>query len=60
MVDPGLRFRRELRQELAGGKHHLMMAIHQVVTVDTDIIELVVEAYRLGLLVGLQQRPRVP
>jgi hypothetical protein len=31
-----------------------------VVTVDTDIIELVVEAYRLGLLISLKQRARVP
>ena len=37
-----------------------MVAVRQVVTVDTDIVELVVEAYRLGLLVGLQQRSRVP
>ena len=37
-----------------------MIAVRQVVTVNIDIIELVVEAYRLGLLIGLQQRPLVP
>src|SRR5271155_1861587 len=37
-----------------------MIAIRQVVTVDPDIIELIVEAYCLGLLIGLKKRPRVP
>src|ERR1700726_1797480 len=37
-----------------------MTAIGQVVTIHTDIIELVVEAYCLGLLISLSQRPRVP
>ena len=37
-----------------------MIAIRQVVTVDANIIELIVEAYCLGLLIGLKQRPRVP
>ena len=37
-----------------------MIAIRQMVTVDIDVIELVVEPYRLSLLIGLKQRPRVP
>ena len=55
LVDPGLRFRGQFRRKLAGGKHHLMIAIRQVVTVDANIIELIVEAYCLGLLIGLKQ-----
>ena len=60
LVDPGLRLRGELRRKFAGGKHHLMIAVRQVITVGVDVIELVVEAYRLSLLIGLKQRPRVP
>jgi len=37
-----------------------MIAIRQVVAIDTNIIEMVVEAYRLGLLIGRQERPRIP
>ena len=60
LVDPCLRCRGEVWRELAGGKHHLVIAILQVIPVDTDVIELIVQTDRLGLLVHLQQRPRVP
>ena len=60
LVDPGLRLRGELRRELAGRKHHLMIAIRQVVAVHINIVELIIEPYLLGLLVHLKQRPRVP
>src|SRR6185437_16185571 len=60
LVDPRLRFRGKFRRELAGGKHDLMIAVRQVIAVGIHVIELVVEAYRLGLLIGLKQRPRVP
>ena len=36
------------------GKHHLVIAIRQMVAIDGDVVELVVEADGLGLLIGLQ------
>ena len=50
----------QLRREFPGCKHHLMVAIRQMVSIDIHVIELVVKTNRLGLLIGLKQWPRIP
>ena len=37
-----------------------MVAVGEVIAVGIDIVELIVQPYRLGLLIGLEQRARVP
>jgi|ERR1039458_8121038 len=60
LVHPGLGFGRELRGELAGRKHDLVITIRQVVAVHINLVELIIEPYLLGLLVHLKQRAIVP
>ena len=56
LVHPRLSFGREVRGQLAGRKHHLVIAIGQMVAIHVHIVELVIETYGLRLLVGLKQR----
>ena len=60
LIHPRLRFSGESRRELAGRKHHLVIAIRQMVAIHIDIVELVVETYGLSLFIGLKQRTRIP
>ena len=60
LVHPRLRFGREVRRQLAGRKHHLVIAIGQMVAIHVHIVELVIKTYGLRLLVGLKQRTRIP
>ena len=53
-IHPRLRFGREFRRELAGRKHHLVIAIRQMVAIHIYVVELVVETYGLRLLIGLK------
>ena len=50
----------KLRGELARRKHHLVIAIRQVVAVHINLVKLIIEPYFLGLLVHLKQRTLVP
>src|SRR5579871_490346 len=37
-----------------------MIAVRQMISIRIDVVELIVESDRLGLVIGLQQRPLVP
>ena len=60
LIHPRLRLGRELRRKLAGRKHHLVIAIRQMVAIHIHVVELVVKPYGLGLLIGLKQRTFIP
>ena len=54
------RFGGEFRRELTGRKHHLVIAIRQMVPIRIDAVELVIKTDGLSLLIRLEQRTRVP
>ncbi len=60
-VHPGAGFlRQRLELDLPGGDHHLAFLAIDLVAVDIDVRELVVGPEDLELVIGRQERPRVP
>ena len=61
LIDPGLGvFRQQPDVQFARRQHHLRIASVDVVAIDVDIDEIVVKANLLQLLVGIDERARVP
>ena len=59
-IDPGLRLSRQRRRQLAGGEHHLVITVGEVIAVNVHVIKVVVKAYCLRLLISLKQRTFIP
>ena len=61
LVDPGLRvLRQRVDVHLARREHHLRVLALDPVAIDIDVGEIVVEADFLQLIVGIEERARVP
>ncbi len=60
LIHPRLCLSGKLGRQLAGRKHHLVIAVCQMVAIDIDRVEMVIKTYGLRLLVSLHQGTRIP